>query len=1111
MKNHASVNQPNDTTGRSCSRSGWRSVVIFAMALGLVSIPQAFGQGLVALYRFAETNTSQPAADSSSNALNGAYEGGVTPGELGVFTNGLDTNSAAFDGQTGYVLAPQSSLFNSQDLTIEFWMNLNGEDVTYGMPVARGAPNNPWTIQIQPVSQTTSPRQMQWIVKGTGLFTPAVVQPNTWQHIAVVQGGTNAAIYVNGQLVTSGALPLPQPPTAGILIGRRGDGYFLDGSMDNVALFDSVLSTNQMQSDMNNGPTPGGTNLIALWEFNETGTNQPAADLSGHGLNGNYEGGVTLAASFTNTFSNAAQFDGSTGYVLVPPNPVFSPANLTIEFWINVAGSSYANYAMPVTCDITNGQYNGNIPWTVQIDPATSATDLRAISWVAYGINVDATAVLPPDSWHFVVISQTGNTGQIYVDGALVASGNNAGLADPSVYIGQRFDGYNFDGSLSDVAFFNTVLSQSQIQNDMSNGVAVGAVTPEITLWAQPQNVLAIPGQTATFSVAPYVTGGSANLFTFQWQNQGGNITGATNSAYTTPPLALADNGEQFDCLVSYPGSSSLTSSTATLTVKAPITAIWTNLAGGSWTNTNSWSNNVVPDILSATADFSELTLSQAPLVTLDGSPTVGNLIFGDMGNTYPWEIDPGSGGTLMLSATNTPTITVLNQSATITAPLATTGGLVIGGNGTLALSAQDVLGGGVTVNGGTLVFQPGGVFDAHGASSLTINNGATAEWNGTANFDGIINGPLPITVNAGGILEVTARSTMGYDYPANYANITLNGGTLALLADQYINTITLNGGTVTGPGGVTYWYAIPTAIICTSNATIASAVILNNNFLATIDVSPGQTLTIGYFQSPGGSVILTGGGTILVTNDTSAQYPYTGLTTISNGTMIVNALLGYGPVDDFGTLGGTGIISNSVDIEDGGTLMVNTDVSPGAVVRTLTIANGLTLHAGSTSFMRITKTGGAATHDAISAGSFNYAGTLVVSNITSDTNRLAPGDTFTLFEAATNYTGNFTATNLPALGSGLAWNWTPTNGTLAVMASTAPVLTSFGPLTNGSFSLTFSGANGHTYSVLMTTNLALPSVDWTVLTNGTFGAGVVNYTNINATNAAQFYEIKSQ
>jgi hypothetical protein len=46
--------------------------------------------------------------------------------------------------------------------------------------------------------------------------------------------------------------------------------------------------------------------------------------------------------------------------------------------------------------------------------------------------------------------------------------------------------------------------------------------------------------------------------------------------------------------------------------------------------------------------------------------------------------------------------------------------------------------------------------------------------------------------------------------------------------------------------------------------------------------------------------------------------------------------------------------------------------------------------------------------------------------------------DTFALFNA-TSYSGNFSATNLPALGTGLAWNWNPANGTLTVIQSVNP------------------------------------------------------------------------
>lgn len=111
----------------------------------------------------------------------------------------------------------------------------------------------------------------------------------------------------------------------------------------------------------------------------------------------------------------------------------------------------------------------------------------------------------------------------------------------------------------------------------------------------------------------------------------------------------------------------------------------------------------------------------------------------------------------------------------------------------------------------------------------------------------------------------------------------------------------------------------------------------------------------------------------------------------------------------------------------------------------------------------------------------------------------------------ATTYDGNFAAMNLPALGAGLIWDWTPANGTLTVVkGETPPVLSSFGPLTGSSFPLTFSGPSGQTYKVLASTNVALPIASWMQLTSGTFGASAVTYTDTAATNTARFYRIVS-
>ncbi|UOG73407.1 PQQ-dependent sugar dehydrogenase [Hymenobacter tibetensis] len=88
---------------------------------------------------------------------------------------------------------------------------------------------------------------------------------------------------------------------------------------------------------------------------------------------------------------------------------------------------------------------------------------------------------------------------------------------------------------------------------------------PVIT--TQPSNVAAVPGSSATFTVAAT---GSAPL-AYQWQKNGVNIAGAMGSSYTIASVAAADAG-QFRVVVSN-GVGTVTSSAATLTITTPNTA----------------------------------------------------------------------------------------------------------------------------------------------------------------------------------------------------------------------------------------------------------------------------------------------------------------------------------------------------------------------------------------------------------------------------------------------------------------------------------------------------------------------------------------------------------
>jgi hypothetical protein len=78
----------------------------------------------------------------------------------------------------------------------------------------------------------------------------------------------------------------------------------------------------------------------------------------------------------------------------------------------------------------------------------------------------------------------------------------------------------------------------------------------------QPQALKGALGRTAVLSFEAAAAGGDPSLLTYQWKKNGANIPGATAATYTLPPLTTADETNLFNCVVSYPGLTSVTSDT---------------------------------------------------------------------------------------------------------------------------------------------------------------------------------------------------------------------------------------------------------------------------------------------------------------------------------------------------------------------------------------------------------------------------------------------------------------------------------------------------------------------------------------------------------------------
>ena len=272
------------------------------------------------------------------------------------------------------------------------------------------------------------------------------------------------------------------------------------------------------------------------------------------------------------------------------------------------------------------------------------------------------------------------------------------------------------------------------LQAAVSSGMSLSLGTTNLTFSSQP--TVATPtfspaaggylgAQTVTISCG---TAGSTVYYTTDETPPIDWSSGVAGSASATVDIPVPAN-LTLKAYATYDGYlNSAEASAAYVTLTGPT---WTNLAGGSWPDTGNWQAGVVGNGSGVTADFSTLTLSGATTVTLDSSPTIGGLVFGDVGNANTWSVNPGSpAGSLTLdNGSNIPTIIVGNQTSTLGMPLAGAVGFVKAGAGTLVLGAASTFSGGeVTVQEGILQLNgPGsGKGQLEGVTTITVESGGT-------------------------------------------------------------------------------------------------------------------------------------------------------------------------------------------------------------------------------------------------------------------------------------------------------------------------------------------------------------------------------------------------
>ncbi len=211
---------------------------------------------------------------------------------------------------TAYVRIPNSTAFNLQQFTIEAWVQRTGTgygataDGVGGAIVAKPAEGTvgsflgPWYLTWNNSGQAFFSVTHTSGVNGVTLQSGAVSTPLGRHHLAAVVAADSVHLYVDGARAASAAWTLGSVlvTTNDVLLGacNFGSGFLrrLDGSIDDVRIWDHARTASEIAGDMNcrlAGTEPG---LVAYYRF-DAGS---LVDDSGHGHTG---AAVATAGSLT--------------------------------------------------------------------------------------------------------------------------------------------------------------------------------------------------------------------------------------------------------------------------------------------------------------------------------------------------------------------------------------------------------------------------------------------------------------------------------------------------------------------------------------------------------------------------------------------------------------------------------------------------------------------------------------------------------------------------------------------------------------------------------------------------------------------------------------------
>lgn len=482
--------------------------------------------GPLVYYRLGDVTPPDVATNSGTLAAagNGIYSPGVVHNAPGALAGNSDS-AASYNGNGGakHTYVPYNAAINppaGSPFSIEFWADPSADtdDNAGPCPLFNRVSNgnrSGWVFFQR--SPTTGWNFRMYNGAGSSVgadLTGGVNEAGTWSHVVATWDGTQARLYVNGNLAAG-----PTTPTGGYAastsaifsIGSYDDGVQnpFNGAMDEVAFYPTALSASKVLAHYQNGTNLApassyssvvrGDGAVEYLRLDETGpTNDVAVNLGTlgaisdgthfpgltHQIPGAIVGDSDTAAGYTAIDSSSD--DGGVPTIVPYNDTLNTNGSFTVEAWLKPTINGNGN----AQCPLFNANLPENVGWDFYQRDAGTGWNWNVFNGSGSVFSITGGPYTVGQWCHLVAVyDATVPSATLYLNGAQVAQSttpNGTYAPNPSYpfAIGGYWDGTEnpFVGGIDEVAIYATALPSSKVLAHYQNGTNASRSTPYSTL-----------------------------------------------------------------------------------------------------------------------------------------------------------------------------------------------------------------------------------------------------------------------------------------------------------------------------------------------------------------------------------------------------------------------------------------------------------------------------------------------------------------------------------------------------------------------------------------------------------------------------------------------------